>query len=48
MLALCQHNTLTYYAFYYADLFDAGLILFNYVQNEGLWEMLIFRFTFLM
>ena len=25
MLALCQHNTLAYYAFYYADIFDAGL-----------------------
>jgi len=26
MLALCQHNTLAYYAFYYAGMFDAGLI----------------------
>jgi len=25
MLALCQHNTLAYYAFYYAGIFDAGL-----------------------
>jgi len=25
MLALCQHNTLADYAFYYADIFDAGL-----------------------
>jgi len=25
MLALCQHNTLAYYAFYYASIFDAGL-----------------------
>ena len=27
MLALCQHNTLAYYAFYYAGIFDAGLDL---------------------
>ena len=27
MLALCQHNTLAYYAFYYAGIFDAGLQL---------------------
>ena len=27
MLALCQHNTLAYYAFYYAGIFDAGLLL---------------------
>ena len=26
MLALCQHNTLAYYAYYYAGIFDAGLI----------------------
>ena len=26
MLALCQHNTLAYYAFYYAGIFDAGLL----------------------
>jgi len=25
MLALCQHNTLAYYAFYYASIFDTGL-----------------------
>jgi len=25
MLALCQHNALAYYAFYYAGIFDAGL-----------------------
>jgi len=25
MLALCQHNTVAYYAFYYAGIFDAGL-----------------------
>ena len=23
---LCQHNTLAYYAFYYAGIFDAGLV----------------------
>ena len=27
MLALCQHNTLAYYAFYYAGIFDAGLLI---------------------
>jgi len=27
MLALCQHNTLAYYAFYYAGIFEAGLSL---------------------
>ena len=27
MLALCWHNTLAYYAFYYAGIFDAGLFL---------------------
>jgi len=26
-IALCQHNTLAYYAFYYAGIFDAGLEL---------------------
>ena len=26
MLALYQHNTLAYYAFYYAVIFDAGLV----------------------
>ena len=26
MLVLCQHNTLAYYAFYYAGIFDAGLV----------------------
>ena len=25
MLALCQHNTLAYYASYYAGIFDTGL-----------------------
>ena len=25
MLVLCQHNTLAYYAFYYAGKFDTGL-----------------------
>jgi len=29
MLALFQHNTLAYYAFYYAGIFDAGLHLTN-------------------
>ena len=28
MLALCQHNTLAYYAFYYAGIFDAGLPMY--------------------
>ena len=27
MLVLCQHNTLAYYAFYYAGIFDAGLLV---------------------
>ena len=27
MLPLCQHNTLAYYAFYYAGIFDAGLLV---------------------
>ena len=26
MLALCQHNTLAHYAFYYAGIFDEGLL----------------------
>ena len=26
MLALCQHNILAYYAFYYAGIFDTGLV----------------------
>ena len=26
MLALCQHNTLAHYAFYYAGIFDVGLV----------------------
>ena len=38
MLALCQHNTLAYYAFYYAGIFDAGL-----VNNE-----LLIRYTVLL
>ena len=42
MLALCQHNTLAYYAFYYAGIFDAGLCgmeavcLMNRKTNEAL------------
>ena len=32
MLALFQHNTLAYYAFCYAGIFDAGLN-----QTKGLW-----------
>ena len=45
MLALCQHNTLAYYAFYYASIFDAGLVAPNnttlkqYV-TKGLEELL--------
>jgi len=37
MLALCQHNTLAYYAFYYAGIFDAGLsmvVLYNVGINK--------------
>ena len=33
MLALRQHNTLAYYAFYYAGIFDAGLVQNNLVPN---------------
>jgi len=29
MLALCQHNTLAYYAFYYAGVFDASTYNWN-------------------
>ena len=37
MLALCQHNTLAYHAFYYAGIFDAGLNMtdFNYDINHN-------------
>ena len=27
MLALCQHNTLAYYSFYYAGTFDTDLLV---------------------
>ena len=39
MLALCQHNTLAYYAFYYAGIFDAGL---QSVEKSAKYE--IFKF----
>jgi len=32
MLALCQHNTLAYYAFYYAGIFEAGLGMVSGIQ----------------
>ena len=31
MLALCQHNTLAYYALYYAGIFDSGLSGMQYI-----------------
>ena len=33
MLGLCQHNTLAYYAFYYAGIFDAGLQIRQSLSN---------------
>ena len=29
MLALCQHNALAYYAFYYAGIFDTDLTIWH-------------------
>ena len=34
MLALCQHKTLAYYAFYYAGIFDAGLELLKKEESK--------------
>ena len=34
MLALCQHNTLAYYAFYYTGIFDAGLFFTHRVNSQ--------------
>jgi len=33
MLALYQHNTLAYYAFYYTGIFDAGLVCTPFYIN---------------
>ena len=43
MLALCQHNTLAYYAFYYAGIFDAGLcghLLWNPMFYNSILDLL--------
>ena len=32
MLALCQHNTLACYAFYYAGIFDAGQVTIDLIK----------------
>ena len=34
MLALCQYNALAYFAFYYASIFDAGLLGNCYKQQK--------------
>ena len=46
MLALCQHNnTLAYYAFYYAGIFDAGLNTSYNSITVTRYESLAMRYT---
>ena len=34
MLAFCQHNTLAYYAFHYAGIFNAGLLWLSFLLGD--------------
>ena len=34
MQQLCQHNTLTYYAYYYAGIFDSGLVKNDFLPTR--------------